>query len=141
MKRIIKEHSLDQISASAWLDPSYSGNRYIKSIYVVQGGEGPIPHMHVDMKSGERSYIRLDVPEYSSHHSDCYKLNSKEKQELQGFLERVSSFYIKSFISDEVRNVSNYSQAVSLWVESYGNLDLFKLDSDGFPIQPNYLRL
>lgn len=130
------------IQSYAQLDPKYEGNQHIKKVDVVQGGEGPVSHMHVTMRDGSVSYVRLDVAEYTPHHKDGHILNSKERRELVRFLSKIEPRrYVQSFNTDDVRKATNYESAVDYWVSTYGHEDKFVLDADGFPVMPDYSEL
>ena len=132
------------ILTSAQIDPKYSkvNLKYIDRVDVVQGGEGPIPHMHILMKTGEVAYPRLDVAEYSDHHKDGYVFNGKEKREFINFMGKTwDRRLIQSRTTDEVKIATNYEAAVDTWIETYDGEDKFNFDSDGFPISPDYSQL
>ncbi len=131
---------LHSIEAMALINPQFSKGLSIKA-EVVQGGEGPVPHIHVyHDKNGEVcSYVRLDKPEYASHHKNGAKLSRKQLKELISLLEEMwTGYIIKS--PTGFRPATGYEAAVYIWADTYegGKLDKFNLDEDGELIVPDY---
>lgn len=66
------------------------GDLFLINVY---SGEGNIPHFHIiNNQTHEECCIKIGVAEYFSHGSKIMELNSKEKKELQKFLETISPY-------------------------------------------------
>lgn len=131
------------ISTSAQIDPKHQPGDSIDRIDVVQGGEGPVPHMNVLMKNGQVAYIRLDKPEYADHHSDVsYRLNSKEKKDLQNRMDNAWDRHMVMSVKDGSSKIATrYEAAVDIWIDTYEGEDNFTFTDDRFPAPVNYLDL
>lgn len=141
----------EPIMAMATINPRLCLQRSIR-IEVVQGGEGPNPHVHVYLSDGSVAYISLTEPKYAKHHdTQSAILNRKEKEE---FIEIMITIWKKQFIEvfklDEngnrlpevyTRYATGYEAAVSIWTDTYGGEDLFTYNNDGSPIMPDYSQL
>ena len=59
----------------------------------VHSGEGNVPHFHIiNSQTREEGCIKIESAEYFSHGLKIMELNSKEKKELQNFLETISPY-------------------------------------------------
>lgn len=143
MKKLITEYQ--SIYGMAFINPRMCKNSKIPiRIEVEEGGEGPIPHMHVffdSYRNPERlSYIRLDEPGYLPNH----KSYRPTKKEFNSMIHVLKSEWPRRTIfsrnSDEEIIATGYQAAVDVWIESNGDkyIDQFQFDEDGFPIMPNY---
>ena len=66
------------------------GDLFLINVY---SGEGNIPHFHIiNNQTREEGCIKIQSAEYFSHGSKIMELNSKEKKELQKFLETKSPY-------------------------------------------------
>lgn len=66
------------------------GDLFLINVY---SGEGNIPHFHIiNSRTREEGCIKIESAEYFSHDSKIMELNSKEKKELQNFLETISPY-------------------------------------------------
>lgn len=142
MKRVIR-HTLQTIEAMALINPQMSKQLTIQA-EVVQGGEEPIPHIHVyhDKTRTTCSYIRLDCPKYSDHHDDCPKLPRKLVKEFIMLMNELwTGYIIKS--PTGYRPATGYEAAVYIWADTYenGDMDKFNLDESGELIVPDYSQL
>lgn len=138
MKRFIKQS--ESIMAMALINPQLSKQLTIQA-EIKQGGEGPIPHIHVyhDKTKKVCSYIRLDKPEYSEHHRRGKKLPAALKAEfIQLMNDMWAGYIIKS--PTGFRPATGYESAVYIWADTYenGSLDKFNQDSNGELIVPDY---
>lgn len=135
----------ENIFAMALINPQYTKKLTIQA-EVMQGGEGPIPHIHVyhDKTRKKCSYIRLDCPEYSDHHANNKNvpLPKKLKREFLELMDELWSGYVIKTPSG-YRPATGYEAACYIWADTYedGSLDKFKLDDDGNLITPNYKSL
>lgn len=149
MKRYIKNteqfEELHTIECMSRINPQLCENLQI-TVDVVQGGEGPIPHVHVyhdkNCNPKKCSYVRLDVAEYSTHHKYNIPLPSKLKKQ---FIEVMTSIWRKYFIETPsgLRPATGYEAAVNTWVDTYehGDYSKFTLDEKGELIPPDYSQL
>jgi len=147
MKRYIRRNQA--ILSMALINPPLTKQKSIR-VELEQGGESPIPHVHVLLNSkgnsrntAEIAYVRLDRAAYSTHHKGGKKMNSNQKQEFIEIMTAIwKKSYITSIIDDEtVRSATGYEVAVATWIDTYGGEDKFKYDDNGFPIMPDYSRL
>lgn len=104
-------------------------------IYVNSNDGGNIPHFHyVDVnslgsnKKGFHSCIRIDKAEYFNHEGKEDKLNSKQKKELQKFLQQP--------FRDKRVKMTNYEFIVMTWNDNNSSVIL-----DENIKMPNYLNL
>ena len=113
-------------------------------VEVEQRDEGHVPHVHVYLDKTRNkkncAYIRLDVPEYCTHHKDGKHLSRKQKEE---FIELMESMIRGAAIYDNDGNMlqaNGYQNAVMIWSETWenGSLEKFKLDENGIIVTPNY---
>lgn len=107
MKRVIKS-SYQNIEGMARI--GYSGPL---EIYVNTDDAGKIPHFHIRKKSDWEQFhscIRLDKSEYFLHEGKEDTLNSKQKKDLQKFME---SPVTVSRYADKFSN--NWELACFLW--------------------------
>ena len=117
-------------------------------VEVEQGGEGPVPHVHVywDKSRSLRkcSYVRLDKAEYSDHHKQPSKPLPRNVKKV--FMDVMSKewpgMYLETNDGTPVRG-TGYQRAVQIWSDTYesGSYDKFKLDENGLPVMPNYNKL
>ena len=139
------------IEAMATINPQMckDSNPNIR-IELEERNEEPIPHLHV-YRDGIRDskhciYVRLDKPEYSTHHSSRHH-NTFTKGELAQFIAIMKAPWNKFFIEDSkgnFRHPSGYEAAVSTWIDCYGEPvgDLkFTYDNQGNLIMPDYTQL
>lgn len=148
MKRLIytplSEEDHNTIEAMSLINPQLCRQLGLK-ISVMQGGEGPIPHVHVyrgsDFDSGDCTYIRLDKPEYSQHHNKpVIELSKKEKEAFIQIMKSKWPKYYHESADGSVRKATGYEAAVDTWVDTYedGDYSKFQLDMNGDPIMPDY---
>ena len=129
----------------AIINPQLCNNISIQ-VEVEQRDEGPIPHMHVyhnkTRNPKECSYIRLDAPEYSTHHKDNIPLSNKLKKE---FIQVMTQPWQKHIIAvpSGYRPATGYEAAVDIWVDTFekGDYSKFNLDADGNVIPIDYSKL
>lgn len=96
----------------------------------VNGGEGAIPHMHIDSTDGDfKACVCLHVNKYFSHNEVKYKQFHSQKQ-LNEFDAWLRSPNIK-----RSNGLTNYQVAVDLWV-SGGNPVKFDMSK-----QPDYTKM
>lgn len=129
----------------AIINPSLCKNRSIQ-VEVEQRNEGMIPHVHVYLDHTrdpkECAYIRLDKPEYSSHHSNGKTLKSNQKKEFIEIMYSIwNAAFIQSRTTDEVRRATGYQAAVNTWIDTFGETVSFTYDLEGFPVMPDYSKL
>lgn len=146
MKRYIRgiesTSGLDPVEAMAQINPQL-GQKLTIRVDVVQGSEGPIPHMHVyhnkTLNPKECSYVRLDKAAYSEHHKDNKPLPDKLKEQ---FLLVMTTVWPKHYIetTEGARRATGYEAAVDIWSDTYegGSYAKFHLDDTGAPIMPDY---
>lgn len=146
-KYIIKDsfEDLESIDCMAIINPQMCRNSSIQ-IEVEQANEGPIPHLYVYLDKTRNpkncSYVRLDAAEYSPHHKDGKRLKGKQKSEFIKILSSIwKDEFIRSIITDEIREATGYERAVRTWIATFGETIPFNYDNDGFPIMPDYTRL
>lgn len=142
MKRLII--ASESVVAMAIINPKLCKNRTIQ-VEVGQRDEGPIPHLHVYLDKTRNpkncAYIRLDRPEYAPHHESA-KLSKSQKQEFIEVMEEYwSNRFIKSTVSEQVKQASGYEASVDVWIDTFGEWEGFKYDENGFPIMPDYSQL
>ena len=116
-------------------------------VEVEQRDEGPVPHVHVYLDKTRNkkncSFVRLDKPEYCTHHKDGKPLNRKQKTE---FIELMNHIAKGAVIYDKDGNMlpaNGYQSAVMIWSETYedGDLSKFTLDENGLIVTPDYSNL
>lgn len=131
------------IVSSARIDPKHQPDDSIANIDIMQCGEGPIPQMNITMINGEVAYVRPDKPEYADQHKNTtYKLNSKQKRELQARMDKIwKNHAIVSKISDDMKISSVHEAAVDIWIDTYGGEDFFEFTEDGYPDRVDYTQL
>ena len=149
MKRVVYDNSdaydMTYIESMCIINPKLCKKVGLK-VAVVEGGEGPIPHIHVFYDTpadADCAYIRLDIGEYSDHHSrPSRRLTRKEKQL---FLKIMNSPWEKRYVelpNGELVHATGYQAAVDTWVDCYENdYSKFRLDTNGKPIMPDYSNL
>lgn len=153
MKRYIHEveqpstfDSLNPIEAMAIINPKMCKNLTIQ-VEVEQRDEGPIPHMHIyhDKTRDPKkcSYVRLDEPSYSTHHSDNVPLPPNLKKQ---FIKVMTSPWPKQIIQTPTgyRPATGYEAAVDTWVDTFegeGDYSKFNLDENGNLIPVDYSNL
>lgn len=126
-------------------DHNIKGNRRFR-MSVVEGGEGPVPHVHVyyEHKGSKEdvAYICLGKAEYSPQHIKETKiLNSREKKDLIKFFETQRDVFIKDK-NGELFQLTCWYEAVRIWINAYGNADAFDVDEEtGLYIMPDYTKL
>lgn len=145
MKRYVR--STKYIEAMAIINPKLCKLLAIQ-VEVEQRDEGPVPHVHVyhDKTRNPRkcSYVRLDMPEYSYHHSDNIPLPPKLKEQ---FIQVMNSPWSKEKIEmpdGSFRSATGYEAAVNTWVdtfESEGDYSKFSFSEDGTLRMPDYSKL
>ena len=151
MKRLVhqpvSDKDMDLIEATAIVNPMLCKQLGI-NVTVVQGGEGPIPHMHIyhgqDVDLNNCSYVRLDCAEYSDHHNrPSLKLSKKQKEALVQVMESPCPKHFREMGDGTLRQMTGYEAAVDTWVQTYedGSYAKFKLDTNGDPICPDYSAL
>lgn len=137
MKRKIVEDK-EYITSSAMINPQLSEHLSIE-VRVLQGGEGPIPHVHVyhdKTRNPKRcSAVRLDKAEYSQHHKNLPPLDRKMKEE---FIQIMNSRWVR-----RGSEYTGYVNSVDTWVDTYehGDYSKFDLDENGVPKMPDYEEL
>lgn len=140
----------EPITAMATINPRLCQNCSIR-VEVVQGGEGPNPHVHVYSSNGKVSMVSLTEASYASHHDNYPPLTRKEKAE---FIKIMKSVWRKQWIEIDVLdeygeptgetqiiNATGYEAAVQIWCDTYGGEEKFEYDAEGKPIMPDYSRL
>jgi len=125
-------------------------NRSIKvpiHLFVPQGDEGPIPHMHVyhdkHLSSKKCSYIRLDKAEYSPHH-DMVPLPRELHESFFMVLKNTWEKYNVTEKNGTVRLATGYEAAVDLWCDTHDVPDniVFEVNAKtGLWIMPPYQNL
>ena len=110
-------------------------------IYVPNGNEGPIPHMHVyhdkTLNPRKCSYIRLDKAEYSPHH-DTIRLPRKLKN---SFISVMTNIWHKR-ADGKAGGTTGYQIAVDTWMVTHGMaMDMPVDDDTGLWIMPPYNEL
>ena len=131
--------------------PKYNDDHNIKrnrfKVSVVQGGEGPVPHVHVyfEHKDSKQdvAYICLGSNEYSPQHDKETKiLNSQERKALVKFF---NTFQKGVFISSKDGNpipANCWQECVDIWIKTYRPEDptrYFEVDEEtGLYIMPDY---
>lgn len=133
----------DYITCMALINPQLTEQCSIL-VEVLQGGEGPIPHVHVyhDKSRNPKkcSWVRLDKPEYSDHHGEIVKMPKKVKDE---FIRIMTSEWKKHIVENSdgtYRPATGYEAAVDIWVDTYekGSYDKFPKDENGNLISIDY---
>lgn len=155
MKKYVKSvdslYGKEPIMAMATINPKLCEQKSIR-VEVVQGGEGPSPHVHVYWNNGKVSYVSLIDAAYSDHHDEeNTPFRAKQKSE---FIEIMSKIWKKYAIElnslDSNGNptgdtyftpATGYEAAVQIWCDTYGGEDKFNYDTDGRPIMPDYNKL
>lgn len=148
MKRLVyrplEEENLADIEAMAVVNPQLCKKLGIK-VAVVQGGEGPIPHLHVYLGGTSNcAYIRLDAPEYSEHHSvPSARLDKNQKAAFLEVMKKVWPKQLRESPDGTARPATGYEAAVDTWVDTYeeGSYAKFTLDINGDPVMPDYSQL
>lgn len=141
MKRYIK--TAEVIVAMSTINPKFCKNNNIQ-VEVEQRDEGPIPHMHVyhDKTRDPKkcSYVRLDLPQYSTHHGEESLPLPKDVKEK--FIKVMSSPWPGHYhecADGTVRVATGYEAAVDTWVDTYeDDYRKFQLDDNGDLIQLDY---
>lgn len=137
--------SKERLIEMAIVNPSLSKNLSIQ-IEVEQRNEGSIPHVHVyhdhTRNPRECSYIRLDIPEYSTHHGkDKNKvMNKKVKDQFLKIMEtEISDIAIKD-LNGDFYSPTGYQFAVYTWSKTFedSSLDKFLTDENGRIINLDY---
>lgn len=49
--------------------------------------------------------------------------------------------YIKSNISNEIKQASGFEASVDIWTNTFGKSKEIKYDEKGFPVMPDYTQL
>lgn len=151
MKRYIKNNEqfeeLQPIEAMASINPRLCDKSTIL-IELEQRNEGPIPHLHVyhDKTRDPKkcSYVRLDVPEYSTHHGEKNPLELPDDKKEE-FIYIMNAPWPKRLIQlpdGTVRSATGYEAAVDIWIDTYGdNYSKFNFDKNGMIIPIDYTQL
>lgn len=111
-----------------------------------QRDEGPVPHLHVYLDKSRNprdcAYVRLDKPEYATHHKNGKRLTGKYKDD---FIEIMTSLWPKRLIQSvktgDIKIATGYQASVETWIDTFGNSSSFTYDDDGFPLMPDYSEL
>ena len=144
MKRAVK--SSEYIRCMALINPPLTKQTSIL-IEVFQQNEGPIPHVHVfhDKSRNPKkcSVVRLDRPEYSTHHKDVIRMPKNVKDE---FIKIMTSEWPKHIVENPdgtYRPATGYEAAVDIWADTYedGSYAKFPTDSEGNLISLDYSNL
>lgn len=146
MKKYIRTNditNLEPVMAMALINPQLSNTLTI-SPEVVQGGEGPVPHIHIYLdKSRSKTncaYVLLCSPQYAKHHKNGKHLSKSQKAEFIRVMSEPWDGYIIKQPDGTYRPATGYEAAVHIWVDTYehGDFRKFAFDSDGNLIMPNY---
>lgn len=151
MKRLIyvddESNNLDPIEAMAVINPQLCKKLGLR-VAVVQGGEGPIPHIHVYRGSTtdpkQCSYVRLDTGQYSDHHNKPgLKFSKKEKEAFIAIMESICPKQYHECADGTMRKATGYEAAVDTWVDTYedGDYSKFTLNTQGDPVMPDFSEL
>ncbi len=145
--KIYIHSNTEPIMAMATINPQLCKQSSIR-VEVVQGGEGPNPHVHVYCNDGKVAYVSLTKAEYADHHDDCPALSKVEKKE---FIKIMNTLWKKQWIEinildnnknptgeTKVVNATGYEAAVQIWCDTYGGEEKFKYDAEGRPVIPDY---
>ena len=115
-------------------------------VEIEQRDEGPVPHVHVYLDKTRNpkncAFVRLDKPEYCSHHKDGKVLNKKQKEEFIKIMNSTCATFLPNIYGDPVKTTW-YQNAVHIWAETYedGDLDKFNVDDKGVIEQLDYSSL
>lgn len=112
-------------------------------VEVEQRDEGYVPHVHVYLDKTRNkkncAYVRLDKPEYCTHHKDGKTLDKKQKEEFIKLMSSMTNLFIEDNNGNHVK-LNWYQNAVIIWSETYedGNLSKFQLNDDGTIMSIDY---
>jgi len=115
-------------------------------VEIEQRDEGPVPHVHVYLDKTRNpkncAFVRLDKPEYCTHHKDGKKMNKQQKKEFIQLMGSPCDNFLPDINGNPVK-VNWYQNAVHIWSETYedGSFKKFKTDFNGIPIPPDYSTL
>lgn len=150
MKRLIYKPASgydqnDVVEAMSVVNPKLCNKLGLK-VSVMQGGEGPVPHVHVyrgnNYDSSDCAYIRLDKPEYSAHHKNPSKrLTSSDKKLFIEIINTVWNQQLHILPDGTSRPSTGYENAVDTWVNTYeedGDYSKFTMDTKGNLVMPDY---
>lgn len=114
MLRVMNE---DYLMEMAIINPKLCKTLPIK-VAILQGGEGPIPHLHVTSNDGKlNTCVKLLEPEYFEHGKYKGKMNKEQKKLFIRVMEEVCGY--DSDDEGLARSLTGYQYAVKLWVETY----------------------
>lgn len=87
---LYEKSQFHKLTEMARIGEFFCGDLFLINVY---SGEGTVPHFHIiNNQTHEEGCIKIQSAEYFSHGSKSMELNSKEKKELQKFLETVSPY-------------------------------------------------
>lgn len=133
---------LHTVETMSRINPQLLENLSIE-VVMYDENEGQIPYVHVyhdkTKNKKNRSVVRLDRAEYSSHHGYPVKLNKQQKRQ---FVQVMSTVWPKHFVETNtgVRPATGYEYCVVTRANAFedGSYDKFTLDDNGVPIMPDY---
>ena len=89
-------------------------------VMLVEGGEGPIPHVHI-YRNGHSvedkrnaSFVRLDKPNYSPNHKEGRKLSKKEKEQFITIMTTPWPGHYVEIDGKPIRRATGYEGAVDV---------------------------
>lgn len=113
-------------------------------VEVFQNNEGSIPNVHVyhDKSRNKRrcSIIRLDKPEYSTHHKYNPAMPKDVKEKFLKIMTQPWPSHIIQLSDGSYRPATGYEAAVIIWADTFekGSLAKFNLDKNGDIINIDY---
>lgn len=113
-------------------------------VEVFQNNEGSIPNVHVyhDKSRNKRrcSIIRLDKPEYSTHHKYNPAMPKDVKEKFLKIMTQPWPSHIIQLSDGSYRPATGYEAAVKIWEDTFekGSLAKFNLDKNGDIINIDY---
>ena len=117
----------------------------IKDVWVRQGREGPVPHIHVHLKGKieKIAYVCLHDNIYAWWHygsgKDGVTLNEPLQKELYSYLNNVQK---GSTPDGRPINYNNWQECVQIWLNTFGDRNNhFKRNEQGQIIMPDYRTL
>lgn len=132
-----------QIFATATINPQLNTELGI-FVEVFQNNEGSIPHVHVyhDKSRNKRrcSIVRLDKPEYSTHHKHNPAMPKDVKEKFLKIMTQPWPSHIIQLSDGSYRPATGYEAAVKIWADTFekGSLAKFNLDKNGDIINIDY---
>lgn len=142
VKSLIVDYELS--SPVQYINPKLCKTKNIH-IELRQNNIDTLPHLHVYVdknRNPEKSvYIRLDKPEYIPQF-ESVTLSLEQKNEFIEIMKTTwENHYIKSNISNEIKQASGFEASVDIWTNTFGKSKEIKYDEKGFPVMPDYTQL